>query len=244
MASCFVAGTSASMLQLGVRATFRRNIIMMDIPLVTYGIIAVTCIVSIVGFSNRPLFDACIFSIRGILQNKEVYRLITSQFFHVGWAHLLFNMFSFYSFSLVMERNFGQGPVAVIYFCSALAGDFVALAIKRKNVNYSAVGASGAVCGIIFSSIFLLPGGSIVILPFPVPLPSWVYAILFIAISLYGIGRGGTYISHEAHIGGALAGIACAVVYRPSVVYQEYILLFGLTVSAILLLIYFIRRTR
>jgi membrane associated rhomboid family serine protease len=215
---------------------------MTDMPFVTYGIIAVTSVVTIIGFSNRPLFDKCIFSTRGILQNKEVYRFITSQFFHVGWAHLLFNMFSFYSFGLIMEQNFSHGLVAVIYLCSALAGDFVALAIKRKNFNYSAVGASGAVCGIIFSSIFLLPGGSIFILPFPVPLPSWVYAILFMAISLYGIGRGGSYIGHEAHIGGALAGIACAILYRPSVMHQEYILLFGLTVPVILLLVYFIRR--
>jgi len=215
---------------------------MTDIPFVTYGIIVVTSVVSIIGFSNKALFEKCLFSIRGILQNKELYRLITSQFFHVGWAHLLFNMFSFYSFGLIMEQNFGHVPVAVMYLCSALVGDFVALGIKRKNINYTAVGASGAVCGIIFSSIFLLPGGSIFILPFPVPLPSWVYAILFMSISLYGIGRGGSYIGHEAHIGGALAGIVCAIAYRPSVVYQEYILLLGLTVPVIILLVYFIRR--
>lgn len=215
---------------------------MTDLPLVTYSIITVTSIVSIIGFSNKPLFEKSLFSVRGILQNKEIYRFITSQFFHVGWAHLLFNMFSFYSFGLIMEQNFGPVLVAVIYLCSALVGDLVALAIKRKNFNYSAVGASGAVCGIIFSSIFLLPGGSVYILPFPVPLPSWVYAILFMAISLYGIGRGASFIGHEAHIGGALAGIVCAVIYRPSVVHQEYILLFGLTVPVVILLIYFIRR--
>jgi membrane associated rhomboid family serine protease len=215
---------------------------MTDPPLVTYGIIAMTSIASIIGFSNKQLFEKCLFSTRGILQDKEIYRFITSQFFHVGWAHLIFNMFSFYSFGLIMEQNFGHVLVVVIYLCSALVGDFVALVIKRKNFNYSAVGASGAVCGIIFASIFLLPGGSIYILPLPVPLPSWVYAILFMAISLYGIGRGASYIGHEAHIGGALAGIACAIVYRPSVVHQEYILLFGLTVPVILLLVYFIRR--
>ena len=215
---------------------------MMDLPLVTYGIIAVTSIVSIIGFSNKPLFERCLFSVGGILRDKEIYRFITSQFFHAGWAHLLFNMFSFYSFGLIMEQSFGPGLVAVIYLSSALGGDFVALAIKRKNMNYAAVGASGAVCGIIFSSIFLLPGGSIYILPFPVPLPSWVYAILFMAISLYGIERSASFIGHEAHIGGALTGIVCAVIYRPSVVYQEYILLIALTVPVIILLFYFIRR--
>jgi membrane associated rhomboid family serine protease len=214
----------------------------MNIPFFTWGVIAVTVVVSIIGFGNRNLFEKHLFSVNGILRDKGLHRLITSQFFHADWAHLLFNMISLYSFGALMERNFGSGLVAAIYIGAALAGDLTALAIRRNDPGYRAVGASGAVCGIVFSSIFLLPGGSIYVFPFPVALPSWVYAILFMAISLYGIGRKGSIIGHEAHVGGALAGIAGAVIYRPSILQQEYILLAALAVPVIILLIYFIRK--
>ncbi len=214
----------------------------MSHPYVTYAIIACTAAVSIIGFGNRGLFEKNLFSVRAIIVDKELYRLITSQLFHANWAHLLFNMISLYSFGDLMERNFGSVLTAGLYVAGALAGDLVALAIRRMNLNYSAVGASGAVCAIIFSSIFLLPGGSIYILPFPVPLPSWVYAVLFMIISLYGIGRGGSLIGHDAHIGGALAGIIGAAIYKPSVVHENYMLLIGLTVPVVILLVYYIRR--
>jgi hypothetical protein len=62
------------------------------------------------------------------------------------------------------------------------------------------------------------------------------------AVSLYGIGRGASLIGHEAHIGGALAGIACAIIYRPSIIFLDYILLAALTVPVVIMLIYFARK--
>jgi len=213
----------------------------MNIPVFTYAVICLTVLVSIAGFTNQKLLEKNVFSIQAIIKKKEIYRLITSQLFHVSWVHLIFNMISFYSFSVSVENTFGITLAAAIYILSALGGDMVALLVKRKNLKYSAVGASGAVCGIIFASIFLLPGGSIIIFPLPIPLPSWVYAVLFMIISLYGIGRGATQIGHEAHIGGALTGMALAVAYSPSIVYQNSLLLVGLTVPVIIILIYFIK---
>src|SRR4030042_791224 len=187
----------------------------MDIPVVTYVIIALIVVLSIIGFGNKRVFAKNLFSVGAILQNKEIYRLFTSQFFHANWAHLFFNMISFYSFGTTLEVRFGPGLMTAIFLSSALCGDLLALVIKRKNPDYTAVGASGAICGIIFSSIFLMPGGSIFILPFPVPLPSWFYAILFMAISLYGIGRGRAIIGHEAPIGGGFSGKRWAVIIKP-----------------------------
>lgn len=211
----------------------------MGYPYVTYAIIAVTTAVSILGFGNRSLLEKNLFSVRAILRNREVYRLITSQLFHAGWAHLLFNMISLYSFADLVERNYGPALTAVVYLAGALGGDITALAIKRNRMDYTAVGASGAVCAVIFASIFLLPGGSIYILPIPVALPSWMYALLFMGISLYGIGREGSMIGHEAHVGGALAGIIGAVAFNPSLVFQSYILLIALTLPVVVLLVYY-----
>ena len=211
----------------------------MRYPLVTYAIIAVTAVVSVLGFGNRSLLEKNLFSVRAIIRDREVYRLITSQLFHAGWAHLLFNMISLYSFADLVERNYGPALTAALYLAGALGGDMAALAIKRKRMDYTAVGASGAVCAVIFASIFLLPGGSIYILPIPVALPSWVYALLFMGISLYGIGREGSMIGHEAHVGGALAGILGAVAFNPSLVFQSYILLIALTLPVAVLLVYY-----
>ncbi len=214
----------------------------MSMPIATIAIIGATSIVSIMGFSNRRLVERCLFSVGAVIRNKELYRLFTSQFIHAGWGHLLFNMISLYSFGAIVERHFGSLFLAALYFCGALCGDLVALAIKRKNPGYAAVGASGAVCAVIFASIFLLPGGSVYVMLIPVPIPSWIYALIFMAVSLYGMGRESSMIGHEAHVGGALAGIAWAVVFDPSVLARDYILLAALTVPVVVLLVYYVRR--
>ena len=212
------------------------------IPIFTYTIIAITVIASIYGFSNSKILEKNTFSIKAIVKNKEFYRLITSQFFHVNYGHLIFNMFSFFSFGVLIENQFGPKITAVIYLFSAIGGDLLAILIKRNNLNYRAVGASGAVCGIIYASIFLLPGGSIYIIPIPVAMPSWVFAIGFMLVSLYGMGKGSLSIGHEAHLGGALTGILWAVVYRPSIIYEEYVLLLVLTVPVFVLMVYFVKK--
>jgi len=213
-----------------------------SMPLATYAIIGVTVVLSVAGFGNARLFEKSLFSVRAVLRDREVHRLLTSQFFHAGWGHLLFNMISLYSFGTVVERHFGPLFTVALYFCGALCGDLAALAIRRKDPEYAAVGASGAVCAVIFASIFLLPGGSIYVLPFPVPIPSWAYALVFMAVSLYGIGSRTAMIGHEAHVGGALAGIAWAVAADPSIVARDWLLLAGLTVPVTALLAYYVRR--
>jgi membrane associated rhomboid family serine protease len=213
----------------------------MYLPIFTYSVIAVTVIASLIGFANKSIFEKSVFSVGAIIKKKEIHRLITSLFFHVNLIHLFFNMFSYYSFGASIEKYFGIKLAIILYIYSALGGDGLALLIRRKNLNYTAVGASGAVCGVIFASIFLLPGGSIIVFPLPIPVPSWVYAVLFMAISLYGIGKSSSSIGHEAHIGGALTGIIWAVLYKPSIIYSETLLLAGLTIPTILLLIYFIK---
>jgi len=211
----------------------------MNTPVFTYSIIAITVIASLMGFSNQNILKKTVFSVYAIINKKEIRRFITSLFFHVNLAHLFFNMYSYYSFGTFIETSFGIKLAAEIYIYSALGGGIVTLLINRKNPDYSAVGASGAVCGVIFASIFLLPGGSVIVFPIPVPIPSWVFAIVFMAISLFGIGRSGSRIGHEAHAGGALVGMFWAVIYKPSILSTNPLLLAGLTIPTIALLVYF-----
>ncbi len=203
----------------------------------TWGIIALTVLISLHGFHNNSSYEKSIFSVQGILFKREYYRLITSQFFHIDWTHLIFNMFSLYSFARHLELIYGIPDTALIYFGSAIGGDILALILHRKNLHYRAVGASGAVCGIIFASIFLLPGGGVIIFPIPIPIPSWLFAILFILATIYGIGKQTSDIGHEAHLGGALSGLIIAILIRPDILYVRYVLLLSVIAPVIIFLI-------
>ncbi len=211
-------------------------------PLATYSIIAAVSLVSLAGFASERLYQGLIFSVERILRRKEFYRVLTSQFLHADMFHLAFNMISFYAFARGIESAFGFHIVIVIFFGSAVAGDILALALKRNHPGYRAVGASGGVSGIIFASIFLLPGGSVIVFPLPVPIPAWVYALLFILATVYGIGRGGGDIGHEAHLGGALAGLCVTGLLFPAAVISQPLLLAGVTVPVLIFSVYYMAR--
>lgn len=186
-------------------------------------IIAVNFLCSYKGFNDRTFFDKYKFEIDSILINKEYYRLFTSSFLHVDWQHLIFNMLSLYFFFELVELQLGVVPFLILYFASMLGGDLLALFIHRNHGNYSAVGASGAVCGIIFASIALFPGLGIGIFLLPFSIPSWLYGILYIAFTIYGIKSRRDNIGHEAHLGGALIGMITAIILYPVSLIENYI---------------------
>jgi membrane associated rhomboid family serine protease len=177
------------------------------------------------------------------LGHGEYYRLLTSGFVHADWPHVIFNLFSLYSFGNSIARLFGPVTFALIYFSGIIGGNLLALLLHRYE-TYRALGASGGVCGIIFASIFLLPGGSISLFLLPVEIPAYVYAVLFILASVYGIhGRIGN-IGHEAHLGGAIVGLAVATALHPYIFRLSpglYALVMGLS-TALLVGLYW--RTR
>ena len=206
----------------------------METYLFTYGIIALTSLASYYALSNSSVFEKWLFSIKGIVTDREYLRLLTSILVHSNIGHLMFNMFSFYAFATGIDAAYGHGIIACIYLCSALGGGLLSLLMHRHEPGYRAVGASGGVCGVIFASIFLIPGGRIIVFPLPLPIPAWLYAILFIAFSLYGMKKAFGGIGHDAHLGGSLAGIAIAAIISPYSVASRPFLLAGILVPVII----------
>src|SRR5689334_11976765 len=102
------------------------------------------------GFSDQSYFDRYKFEVDKILVSKEFKRLITSGFLHVNWTHLIFNMFSLIVFGESLLFHIDSFQFLVIYAVSLVGGDLLALYVHRNHGDYSAVGASGAVCGVIF----------------------------------------------------------------------------------------------
>jgi membrane associated rhomboid family serine protease len=196
---------------------------MANIGIISIIIIVINFAVSYQGFKDRIFFEKYKFQVDRILINKEYYRLITSGFLHVDWMHLIFNMISLYAFSELLEANVGIINFLIIYFCSLIAGDLFALLLHKNHGDYNSVGASGAVCGVIFASIALFPGLGIGFFILPISIPSWLYALLYIIYSIYGIKSNRDNVGHEAHLAGAVIGMLIAVILFPHSLTENYV---------------------
>ena len=199
-------------------------------------LIAINCIVSFIGLRNQSVIENYCFEIDKILVKKDIKRLITSGFLHVNWMHLLFNMFSLYVFSNLLEKQVGHWLFLLIYMVSLVGGNLLALFIHRHHGNYRAIGASGAVSGIIFSSIALFPGMQLDIF-FIRGIPGWVFGAIYILITIYGIRSMKTNIGHEAHLGGALAGMLLAIGFYPNVITENYLPILVVTIPSIIFIV-------
>jgi membrane associated rhomboid family serine protease len=202
----------------------------------TWLLIAVTAIVSYRGFRWYGFEEKYIFNPQAILAGKEYYRLITSGFLHADTRHLLLNMVSLLLFGQGVERTIGSEQCLLIYLTAILGGNLLSLYVHRHH-EYRAYGASGGVCGIIFASILLHPGGAISMFYLPLWIPNWLYAIGFLAASFYGMkehNRGN--IGHDAHLGGAILGFALTAALHPQYVrYNPRVFVIVLTASIALL---------
>jgi membrane associated rhomboid family serine protease len=194
------------------------------------------------GFSNRLFIEKYIFHVGSILGKNEYYRLFTSGFLHANIPHLAFNMLALYSFSQGIGRVIGILDFVLIYFGSLLAGNILALQINRNNPGYRALGASGAVSGVIFASIMMYPGGSISFLFLPIAIPSWLFGIGFILVSIYGMRSGLGNLGHEAHLGGAIAGVLISLLIEPKLLLARPLLVAALIVPAAVYLILLVKR--
>ena len=179
------------------------------------------------GFTNETFFDGYKFEVDKILVKKDYKRLITSGFLHVGWTHLIFNMMTLYFFSGPVEYYFGAFQFLLIYFASLIGGDLLSLLVHRHHADYSSVGASGAVCGIIFASIAVFPEMRIFFIP------GWLYGIVYVLFSIYGIRSKKDNIGHEAHLGGALVGMLVALIMKPDAFLENYFAILLITIPTI-----------
>jgi hypothetical protein len=122
-----------------------------------------------------------------------------------------------------------------------IGGDLLSLYVHRHH-DYRSLGASGAVSGVIFAHIFLFPGGSIMPGIFlPIPIPSWLFAILFLVGSFYGMQRRSTNVGHDAHLGGALVGLFTATAFHPRIIQASPWLFGTISVGTALLFVYMAR---
>jgi len=182
--------------------------------IITYTIIAITCLVSFMAFNNPELKSKMLFVPAAVKERGETYRFLSHGFIHADPMHLIFNMYALYIFGgaaeYVFQLMFGKlGGVGYLLFYLAAIGAASLVTYQRHddNYGYTALGASGAVAAVMWPFIFLAPWSWFI---FP-PLPAWLLGIGYIAYSHYADKKGGTNIGHNAHLWGAIFGLVTLV---------------------------------
>lgn len=207
---------------------------MYNLHLVTIAIVAANLLVSIKGFNDPIFFERHKFGI-GPIQAGQKERMLTSGFLHVDLTHLFFNMFTLYFFANVVINHFSSGKFMLIYFVSLLAGSLLALFFHKNEPYYSAVGASGAVTGILYAAILLQPNMQLGIMFIPIPLPAYVLGIGYLLYSIYGMKSRIGNIGHTAHFGGAIGGYAMTLLLKPSLIVTDTLMVLLLAIPIVIL---------
>ncbi|MEI6455289.1 MAG: rhomboid family intramembrane serine protease [bacterium] len=192
---------------------------------VTLIIIFITAIISVMAMNNEALFARFRFNAYDVKHSNQWYRFLTYGFIHAGYVHLIINMFVLYSFGRIVEQYFQlyfPGKASFYYlllYSGGLLLSIVPAFGKHKNdVFYNAVGASGAVSAVIFSSILLYPTGKIFFFFIPVAIPAPIFGILYIVYEAVLSKRGRDNIGHDAHLWGAIFGLVFTIALKPGLV--------------------------
>ena len=173
------------------------------------------------------LIDRHLLRPHGIAQRGDWHTLITSGFIHADFAHLIFNSFTLWAFGVGLERHLGTPRYVALYGCGLLASSLATWFIHRRQPAYASLGASGAILAVLFASILVFPRSSIFILPIPVPIPAPLFALGYLGFSVFAsrtrLGR----VNHDAHIAGALTGVAFIAAIEPQAIGRALAAWFG-----------------
>jgi len=181
---------------------------------ITSSLLLANVIASLIGFSSSEFINQNSLWIRPIRENGQWHRVVTSGFLHVNGAHLFVNMLTLFFFGPPLESVFGPVGFLVLYFGSLLGGSAWEIVDKNNRPDYRAIGASGAISGLMSAVGLLFPFATIYLM-FAVPVWAGLYALAFIVISFIYSRREDAMIAHGAHLGGAIAGLVLTLLLRP-----------------------------
>ena len=188
-------------------------------------------LISYKGFNDTHFFRKYEFHI-GSIRSGEQFRMFSSGFLHVDLMHLLFNMFTLYMFAPFVINSVGAMYFAYLYFGSLIAGNLLTLYFHKDEYYYRAVGASGAVMGIIYSAILLEP--NLYMYGF---IPGYIFGFAYLLFSIYGMKAKSDNIGHVAHFGGAIGGFGITLAKFPFLITEEPKTVMALLVPIVILFI-------
>ncbi|MGQ1786590.1 MULTISPECIES: rhomboid family intramembrane serine protease [unclassified Saccharicrinis] len=185
-------------------------------------LIGAIVIVSATAFSQPHIFDKYKFNAYQIIHRKEYIRLLSHGFIHGSWTHLLINMFVLYSFGNAVIYYFnqvfpGRGIVMflILFFAGLVFSSLYSLFKEKDNPYYSAVGASGAVSAVVFTSIFFAPYAKLYLF-LAIPIPGIIFGVAYLVYSRVMAQRNVDNVGHDAHFWGAVFGFVFPIIYKPA----------------------------
>ena len=191
----------------------------------TYLIIFLTVAISVYAMNSGEWFAKLRFNAYDVKHSNHWYRFFTYGFLHAGYVHLFINMLVLYSFGTIVESYFKiyfpgkSGLYFILLYVGGLILSIIPSYGKYKNdVFYNAVGASGAVSAVVFSSIILYPTGKIFLFLIPVPIPAPVFGVLYVGYEYYMAKNSRDNIGHDAHLWGALFGLIFTIALKPGLI--------------------------
>jgi membrane associated rhomboid family serine protease len=198
-------------------------------------IIAVTVLISYKGFNDLSFFRKFEFHVGSILKGEQI-RMISSGFLHVDMGHLFFNMVTLYFFAPLVLAYLGNWTFVLVYMGSLIFGNLLTLLFNKNNYSYRAVGASGAVTGVLYSAILLQPDMMLGLF-FVIPIPAYLFGILYLLYSIYGMKSQNDNIGHSAHFGGAVGGYVITLIEQPQLLIDHTEMVVLLTIPIIVLFV-------
>ncbi len=193
-------------------------------------IVIVSSLISIACFYNRGLFELLDLQPYRVIKYREYWRVVTHALVHANWLHLIINMIVLYSFGQGIEYyfrklsyegilRFHSNLYYITLYLSAIVVSSITTIQKYKNyIGYHAVGASGAVSAVLFACIFFSPWQKLFLWAI-IPIPGFVFGVLYLWYSHYMGRRAGDSINHEAHFWGALYGLSFPIILYPPLLY-------------------------
>ena len=167
-------------------------------------------------FQNQGIRIEDWFALWGIQTgNFKGWQLITYQFLHGGFSHILFNMLTLWMFGSTLENFWGGGRFFGFYI---VCGIFAGIAQLIMQGNGVAIGASGSIMGLLAAFAYLFPNTELLFIFFPVPVKAKYLIPGMMALDIFGsiAPQQGDNVAHWAHLGGALAGFIIVLVWNKS----------------------------
>lgn len=195
---------------------------------ITFYLIVINAVVSLAGlYINPRIIELGYLKPTRVVRENTWYELLTSGFLHANLGHLFVNMFTLYFFGSVMERVLGPEYFLGLYLTGLIVSGIPSIIKFKDNENYATLGASGAVGAVLFAFIFLFPLENIYLMFIPIPIPAFVFAILYLLYSMYESKQARGKINHEAHLAGAVWGMVYLVIFVPNTI-DHVLTIFGL----------------
>jgi len=199
-------------------------------------LIIVNVLISYKGFNDLHFFRKYEFHIGSIRAGEQI-RMISSAFLHADIMHLAFNMLTLFFFAPVVIDHLGALSFILIYFGSLIFGSLLTLIFHKDDYSYRAIGASGAVTGVLYSAILLQPEMSLYLFFIPIPIPAYIVGIGYLLYSIYGMRAKNDNIGHTAHFGGAIGGYVLTIAMRPAMLTENVFMVVVLAVPIVLLFV-------